>query len=285
MKNYEEWFSKFKANIASYDFYVDFNKVYKNASELKIELNILNSLVGSKNIEQDFIKIVEKYPETLKCIPIFIAKREKTLFCNDKDNSFNFDFRNMNYSINDYVLFMHKTGLFDLIKNNIVGNLYDYVLGVEVGLDSNSRKNRSGKLMENLVEEHIKNAGFVKNSTYFKEMKLSELKTKIGNKLVELHNLIGLIKKFDYIILGKENIYLCECNFYTTNGSKLNETARSYKSLSQNINKINGLKFVWFTDGLGWKESKKILKETFDVLEDIYNIHELENGIINKKIK
>lgn len=102
---------------------------------------------------------------------------------------------------------MHKTGLFDLIKNNIVGNLYDYVLGVEVGLDSNSRKNRSGKLMENLVEEHIKNAGFVKNSTYFKEIKLSELKTKIGNKLVELHNLKGLIKKFDYIIFGKK-IYI-----------------------------------------------------------------------------
>lgn len=282
MRNYDEWILKFKPSISGYDFYVDFDKVYNNIEKIKVELNILNSLIGSKDIEREFREIVQKYPETLKCIPILIAKREKSIFCSDKNGGFEFDFYNMNYSIDDYVNFMEKTGLFNLIQNNIIGNLYDYVLGVEVGLDSNSRKNRGGLLMEHLVESYIKDAGFIENINYFKQLQITQLEQKIGKKLESLYHLKNTIKKFDFVLLTSKNIYLCECNFYSSSGSKLNETSRSYKSLANDINKVRGLKFVWFTDGIGWLNNKNILKETFDILEDIYSIDDLENGILKK---
>ena len=76
-RNFEEWLETFTDSVATWGYYTDFKKVYKHVNELKIELNILNSLIGSNNIEQDFRNIVSKYPETLKCIPILLAKRQK----------------------------------------------------------------------------------------------------------------------------------------------------------------------------------------------------------------
>lgn len=81
----------------------------------------------------------------------------------------------MNYSIEQYKTFMRKTGIFDLMENHIISSLVDYVTGIETGLDSNGRKNRGGHLMENLVESFIRKAGFIKDSTYFKEMYIHEI--------------------------------------------------------------------------------------------------------------
>ena len=53
-RNFEEWIKTFRQSINEYNYYTDFEKVYKNVEKLKIEINILNSLVGSKNIEKDF---------------------------------------------------------------------------------------------------------------------------------------------------------------------------------------------------------------------------------------
>jgi type II restriction enzyme len=154
-RDFKEWFSTFRESIANYGYYVDFDKIHKNIDEIKVELNILNSLVGSKNIEKDFEDIITKYPETLKCIPLLLAVRSNEISVTDADGEYNFSFRKQNYSIDDYKMFMRKTKLFDLLENHIVNNLVDYATGVETGLDSNGRKNRGGHLMENLVEGYI----------------------------------------------------------------------------------------------------------------------------------
>ncbi len=281
-KNFNEWLFTFRESIADYKYYVDFNNVYNNLNEFKVELNILNSLVGSKNIENEFKALITKYPETLKAIPILLAKRENEIYCQDDNGKYKYNFKKQNYSIEQYCYFMKETGLFDLLSNRIVKDLVDYVLGVEVGLDSNGRKNRGGHLMENLVEKYIQDAGFIKGKTYFKEIKIKELEKITGLSLAALSNSGKTVKRFDYVILKNGIIYAIETNFYASSGSKLNETARSYKTLALESNEIDNFKFVWITDGLGWIDARNNLEETFDVLDDIYNIKELEDGILIK---
>lgn len=284
-RDFNKWLETFKDSISNYTYYVEFNTVYSNVDEIKIELNILNSLIGSKNIENDFEAILERYPEVLKCIPILIAKREKEIYCIDSKGEFTYNFIKMNYSIDQYKYFMRETGLFDLLANHLVNNLVDYVLGVESGLNSNGRKNRGGHLMEALVESFIQEAGFVKGVTYFKEMYLSDVEMKTGLDLSTLSNAGTTVKRFDYVIITPNCTYACECNFYASGGSKLNETARSYKMIAIESKNIDKFKFVWFTDGKGWNSAKNNLKETFDVLDSIYNIKELEDGILDREIE
>jgi type II restriction enzyme len=160
----------------------------------------------------------------------------------------------------------------------------DFALGVETGLDSNGRKNRGGDLMENLVESYIVKAGFVKGKTYFKEMYIHEIEQRFSIDLSAISNQGKMEKRFDFVIVGADTIYGIETNFYASSGSKLNETARSYKTIALETKDLSYFKFVWFTDGKGWNSARYNLQETFDVLEDIYSISELENGIINKVI-
>ncbi len=284
-RDFDLWRSKFRKSISSYDYYVDFEKVKKNVGDMKIELNILNSLVGSKNIESDFEKIVSKYPETLKCIPILLAVRADELYAQDEDGAFDYNFKNINQSVEQYKIFMKKTGLFDMLQNHIVNNLVDYVYGVETGLDSNGRKNRGGHQMEDLVERYIKKAGFIKDVNYFKELKTTEMEKMWNLDLSVLSNKGKVVKRFDFVIKTESTIYAIETNFYASQGSKLNETARSYKMIAQEAEEIEGFKFVWFTDGLGWQSARENLRETFDIMEHIYNIDDLENNIILKEIK
>lgn len=283
-RDFDLWRSKFRKSISSYDYYVDFEKVKKNVDDIKIELNILNSLVGSKNIESDFEKIVSKYPETLKCIPILLAVRADELYAQDEDGAFDYNFKNINQSVEQYKIFMKKTGLFDMLENHIVNNLVDYVYGVETGLDSNGRKNRGGHQMEDLVERYIKKAGFIKDVNYFKELKTTEMEKMWNLDLSVLSNKGKVVKRFDFVIKTESTIYAIETNFYASQGSKLNETSRSYKMIAQEAEEIEGFKFVWFTDGLGWQSARENLRETFDIMEHIYNIDDLENDIISEEI-
>lgn len=281
-RNFNEWFSKFKSSISDYSYYVDFDKIYKNVDKLKVELNILNSLIGSKNIKEEFETILIKYPETLECVPLLLAVRSREIFIKDEMNEYLFDFRKMVYSMDNYTKFMEKSGLFDLLQNHIINNLYDYVLGIEVGLDSNGRKNRGGHLMENLVEDYIIKAGYKKDVTYFKEIYLKDIEEKWNLDLSAMSGNNVSTKRFDFVIKTENQVYVVETNFYSSGGSKLNETARSYKMLAEESKKVNGVNFIWFTDGLGWKDARKNLEETFNELETMYNINDLENGIIRK---
>ena len=141
-RDFDAWLNTFRKSINEYTYYVDFPKVYNNVDSIKIELNILNSLIGSKDIENDFETILKKYPETLKCIPIILAVRASEIYCQDDNGAFTYNFKKQQQSIEQYSYFMKETGLFDLLQNHIVNNLYDYCIGVETGLDSNGRKNR-----------------------------------------------------------------------------------------------------------------------------------------------
>lgn len=281
-RDFNEWLSTMRQSIANYKYYIDFDTVYSNVDNVKIELNILNSLVGSKNIEKDFESIISKYPETLNVIPILLAKREKEIFCMDENGSILFDFRNKTQTVEEYKSFMRKTGLFELLQTKLISNLVDYVLGVETGLNSNGRKNRGGHLMEDLVESFIKKAGFIKGKTYFKEMYLSSIEEMFNLDLSSLSNQGSTEKRFDFVLFKNNCVYACECNFYASGGSKLNETARSYKTLTLESKDIKGFSFVWFTDGIGWSSAKNNLKETFDVLDNLFNILDLENDAILK---
>ncbi|MDD5022476.1 MAG: type II restriction endonuclease [Endomicrobiaceae bacterium] len=280
-RNFNEWISKFSKSIANYEYYVDFNKVIKNTEKLKIELNILNSLIGSKNIEKDFENIIKKYPQTLKCIPVLLAVRTFEINAIDIDGAFIYNFKESNYSIEQYKIFMRKTGLFDLLANHLINNLVDYVYGIETGLDSNGRKNRGGHLMENLVESYLKKV----KVKYYKEMYLKEIEQKWGLDLSPLSNNGKSKKRFDFVVETKNIIYAVETNFYSGGGSKLNETARSYKMLALESQKIKGFAFVWFTDGSAWKTARRNLEETFDAMEHIYSIDDMKNGIMDKLFK
>lgn len=287
-RDFDKWLSTFRNSIADYNYYVNFDKVYRNVDDIKIELNILNSLIGSKNIKKDFKDLVEKYPEVIKAIPTILAVRENEIFCKDENGEVYYDFSGKhNMTIEEYSYFMEKTGLFNLIENHITNNLYDYATGVETGLDSNGRKNRGGHLMEDLVESYLKKSGV----EYYKEMYAKEAEKKFGIDLSSLSNKGKTSKRFDFVVKGKATVYGIECNFYSASkdgkggGSKLNETARSYKMLATEAKEIDGFKFVWFTDGTAWNSARNNLRETFDVLDTLYNIKELEEGIITSELK
>ncbi|MDU4660825.1 MAG: DpnII family type II restriction endonuclease, partial [Clostridium butyricum] len=173
-RNFLEWLDTFKDNISDYKYYINFEKVYRNVEVNRIELNILNSLLGSKNIKEDFELLIKKYPEVLKCIPMLIAVRSMQIPAMDEDGDFIYDFKNINQTIEQYSEFMDKTGLFDMLSNHEISSLVDFALGVETGLDSNGRKNRGGHLMEDYIEECLKN----EKVEYYKEMYLKDVESK-----------------------------------------------------------------------------------------------------------
>ena len=290
-RNFSTWLSGFRDSIADYGYYIDFEKVHRNVDAVKVELNILNSLIGSKNIEYDFKNLLKEYPQILKCVPLLLAVRSNEIYCQDDNGGYMYKFDFGKYPPNShayydrYCYFMRETGLFDLLENHIINNLVDYVTGVETGLDSNGRKNRGGHLMEDLVEGFIKKAGFIKDVSYFKEMYIHEITDKWGIDLSAISNQGKMEKRFDVVIKTPTMIYGIETNFYGGGGSKLNETARSYKTLALEAETIDGFSFVWFTDGKGWISARNNLEETFDVMEHIYNIADMERDIITTVFK
>lgn len=290
-RDFNTWLLGFRDSIADYGYYIDFNKVHRNVAGIKVALNILNSLIGSKNIAEDFKILIRKYPEVLQCIPLLLAVRAKEIYCQDENGGHLYQFDIRKYSTDrdtccaQYVYFMEHTGLFDLLENHIINNLVDYVTGVETGLDSNGRKNRGGHLMENVVERFIQKAGFIKEVNYFKEIYIHQITDKWQIDLSAISNQGKMEKRFDFVVKTPHMIYGIETNFYGSGGSKLNETARSYKTLAWETEGIKGFTFVWFTDGKGWTSARHNLEETFDVMQHIYNIKDLENGIMNEVFK
>lgn len=277
-RNFDEWLAKFTDTINQYDYYTNFAKVYHNVDNLKLEINILNSLIGSKNIASDFRKIIAKYPECLAVVPILLAVRAKEISCQDERGAIKYNFAEIEQNVEQYQYFMQKTGLFNLLQQHIISNLYDYVTGVEVGLDSNARKNRGGHQMEDLVERYIKSLMV----EYYKEMYLTEVEAKWNIDMSPISSAGTSTKRFDFVVKTNSTVYGIETNFYTSGGSKLNETARSYKMIAEEAENITGFEFVWLTDGKGWNSAKRNLHETFDVLNHLYNINDMDNGVLAK---
>ena len=283
MRDFNQWLSTMTDSIADWTYYVDFPKVYKNVNEIKIPLNIMNSLLGSKNIRSEFLELLDKYPEILKAIPIIVAKRlNDTILVKDVEKDFYFKFKKPNYSPEEYADFMEKSGVFDLLSNHLVANLFDYVTGVEVGMDTNGRKNRTGHTMENIVQSYLEQEGFVMGVNLYKEIYQNEVEELFNVDLSAITNEGNTSKRFDFVIKRDSIVYLIETNFYSGGGSKLNETARSYKMITEEAKTIPNVEFVWFTDGQGWFQAKKNLRETFEVLPYLYNINDVKNGILKE---
>ena len=277
-RDFDKWMSTFCESIASYDYYVDFNKVVKNASKFRDEFCALDSLIGSENPRSRFITLVNKMPSIMRSIPILIAVRSSEVNVVDNGEFYRFNFNKPNYSVERYADFMEQIGLFSMFSNHLISSVYDYATGIEVGLDSNARKNRGGHLMEDLVESYLKK----EKLDYSKECYIGDIELEQEIDLSPISNNGKMEKRFDYVVYGDEQIYAMEVNFYTSSGSKLNETARSYKTLALESREINRFNFVWVTDGKGWESARNNLRETFDVMEHLYCINDLkQNGFRN----
>lgn len=283
MRKFNEWLSTMRESINEYTYYTDFNKVVHNVDEMKIELNILNAMVGSSDAEKEFREIIERYPTAISAVPILIANRENEIYAMDDETSGTYDFsETLPNTIDEYCVFMRKTGLFWMMENHIISSIVDYVTGIEVGLDTNARKNRGGHQMENLLESFIKNTGF----PYYKEIYARDVEEKWDLNLSRITNGNDAAKRFDFVVDTGNCIYAFETNFYNSTGSKLNETARSFKMIAEESKFINNFRFIWVTDGInGWKNARNNLRETYDVLHDLYDITDLENGILKEILK
>lgn len=278
MRDFEAWLATMTNTINGYTYYVDFATVYANVPKYKFELNLLNALVGSKQIEQDFDNCVQKYPEVLKCIPIILAERAREIYAQDERGGYWYNFDQPNQTVEQYKYFLRKSGVFELLEGHIISNLMDYVTGVESGLSSNGRKNRGGHQMENLLEKFIKATGY----EYQAEMKSAEVERTYDINLSAISNQGKTVKRWDFVVKTPCMVYCMETNFYTSGGSKLNETARSYKMIATEARSVPGMEFVWVTDGGGWNSARNNLRETFEVMDYLYNINDLRQGALQK---
>jgi len=294
-RDFDELMLSLKKSVTPADFFVDFPKVYVNIKDYELHLNILNVLIGKENIEEEFSEVIKKYPEVMRSIPILLATHEHKfnvinapsvdMLKSIRNKNFKFleekficyDFKAINHSVEDYATFLKSSGLFDLLSDRKIKNLVDYAIGIEVGLDSNSRKNRSGKIMEDIVEEFLKLAGI----KYQTQMKYKDIDKQYGTNLCSIGK---STKKFDFVFRSPKTneLIVMEVNCYGTQGSKPNETAKSYIELNNKIKIMNDIKFVWITDGTGWTKSRLNLEDAYDSIEYLYTIKDLEDGILDK---
>ena len=282
-RSFEDIIESLKDSIATYQYYVDFEKVYLHVSEVEKQLNLLNYLIGKENIEAEFSLLITEYPQVLSAIPILLAIREGNIKIIDGE-FISFSFNKTNRDLKDYIKLFRETGLEKLFKEKKIKNLVDYVTGVEVGLDTNARKNRTGKFMEEIVEGYIKK---IPNIDYLRQASKSDIakhyNTNVLDSLILDQENGKTNKRFDFAFKNKnDELILIETNYYSGSGSKLNETARSYKMIAEESKSIKNFSFVWITDGGGWRSARRNLEETFNVLDNLYNIYDLESLVLEK---
>lgn len=283
-KTFTDLIDTFKSSIKTWDYFVNWQKVFLNSSELEIALNKLNYLLGKENLENEFKKLYASNPDVIKAIPVLLAVRENKLEVFDKvskDSEF-FDFTGSANDPSKYYEFLEKSGLARLFQKDGVKNLVDYVLGVEVGLDSNGRKNRGGTLMEEIVETFISEFSTKHGFEYLAQARATDIKAKWGYE-VEVDK---SERSFDFAVFNPESkrIKLFETNFYNGGGSKLKAVCGEFRSLYDELSKQH-IDFVWITDGLGWKTAKRPLEETFDHNnKQVFNLNMLEDGILEELV-
>lgn len=265
-------------SISTYDYFVDFNKVFNNVEDIEYKLNNLNYLLGKEDFDNEFRKTFQRNPEVVTVLPILLAIRRNNIAIIDED-IINYDF--VNYmSVDDYLKFIYETRLIELFYDKRIRNLIDYVTGVEVGLDSNARKNRIGKQMEFIVENYIKE---IPNIKYLKQATLQHVKEEFNINVNLNTSEVPQNKRYDFIVKDQSNkIYLIETNYYSSGGSKLNEVARSYTKIDNDIKNVSNAEFIWITDGVGWNTTKVDLHQAYTSMKHLYTIYDLNNNILNK---
>lgn len=248
--------------------YVDFPKVAANVDAISIKLNQLNYLIGQEDMAKAVERLWEENPKVFSVLDILIAVRVKDKKKAIDENGNVLLVSDCFKSPEQVIKFLNETGLTEVFRKKQIKNLVDYVFGVEVGLDSNARKNRGGHIMEDIVANFFDKSGI----NYEKEVYYTEFP--------EIVKALGADKKrFDFVIRGKNKIYLIEANFYSGGGSKLNEVARSYTELAPKINAVPGFEFVWITDGVGWESARNKLEEAFLHIPSIYNLTNIQEFI------
>ena len=263
--------SQLKETNQSLDFFCDFNKINSNVENIRLSLCMLNSLTGSTNLRSSVETIWNRDRTAFSVMDILIAVRSegRKKVLNSLGESVVLD--TMFESVEGVMEFLTNTGLAELFQTRKITNLVDYVFGVETGLDSNARKNRSGHVMEDFVANIFAEHGIA----YRTEVYSSEWQT--------LNQALGDDeKRFDFVIETPQKKFLIEVNFYSSGGSKLNEVARAYSEIAPRINDVNGFEFVWITDGIGWRSAKSKLQEAFNIIPNIYNLTDIYSFINNK---
>ena len=267
-EQFDLFMSQLRETNATLDFYCDFPKIARNVADIEISLNSLNYLIGKENLREAVEALWNRDSRVFEAMDILIATRKN----NDKkyiDNDGSMHSVHSLFSSVDGVMkFIEGTGLDTVFKNKEVKDLVDYVFGVETGLDTNARKNRSGKITETLVARILANAGIA-----YREQVSSQ-------EFPAIASVLGADQKvFDFAIAVNAKTYLIEVNFYSSGGSKLNEVARSYTDVAPKVNGVLGYEFVWITDGIGWNSARNKLEEAFAAIPSIYNLTTIQNFI------
>ena len=277
--------NSFRDKITTWDYFVNWKKVFDNVKPIEKELNLLNYLIGKENIEHETALLIKQYPRVIKAFPYLIACRDKSfdvLIDVKQFISKRFDFSlktPTDDQINDLASFVLQAGLADILRNKQVKNLVDYAIGVEVGLDSNGRKNRGGTMMEDIVEVFVDEYCQQSGAEYLAQATAAKIKAKWGIQ-IEVDKSSRII---DFAINKNGKLYLAEVNFYSGGGSKLKSTATEYCEMYNRYHR-QGIEFIWVTDGAGWKSTLKPLREYFDKSDYLVNLEMLRNGILEKII-
>lgn len=260
-KDFNKFMSQLQETNQTLDFFCDFDKIAANVDNIKLSLCMLNSMIGTTDLRRSVETIWNRDRSAFSVMDILIAVRSegKKVVLNSAGDCIILD--RLFTSIDGVMEYLEGTGLADLFRQKKINDLVDYVFGIETGLDSNARKNRSGHVMEGMVASILKKNGIkFRQEVYSTEW--SNLQRVLGDDE----------KRFDFVIQTPKKTYLIEVNFYSGGGSKLNEVARSYSDIAPKINSVPGFEFVWITDGIGWKSAKNKLQEAYSIIPSIYNL-------------
>lgn len=281
----KEFLSSLSVTNRTPEYYVNWEKVERGTKQFELELNTLNYLIGKEDIYGEALALFTKQPELLKAIPSLIASRDKILDILSIDENDNMSFEQLNFSkidtsiIQNYVDFIEKSGLLDFLQNKANRSLVDYVYGVEAGLDSNARKNRSGTTMEGILERHVAKISETLGLEWKAQATASFIK---DNWNIEVP-VDKSERRFDVAIYSKEQhkVWLVETNYYGGGGSKLKAVAGEFTELSQFVVTSNdNVEFVWVTDGQGWKTAHLPLSEAFGHITNIFNLNMLKEDFL-----
>lgn len=279
-KDFKSLVDTFRSSIKTWDYFVNWKKVLANKDEIEISLNKLNYLLGKDDLKKEFKKLYISNPDIVKAFPVLLAVRENKLEIFDKDakTSEFFDFSEKDVDFEKWYLFFESSGIIRLFQKNGIKNLVDYVMGVEVGLDSNGRKNRGGTLMEDIVESFIADFCREKGFEYIPQARSKAIKAKWGVDV----RINKSERSFDFAVYNPKNskIKLFETNFYNGGGSKLKSVCGEFKSLYDEL-KDQDINFIWITDGLGWHTTKKPLEEVYNHNDYVFNLSMIESGVLN----
>ncbi|HHY06486.1 MAG TPA: restriction endonuclease [Clostridia bacterium] len=281
---FEYLLANLKDTIRTYDFFVAWEKIFGNVLKVEVALNILNTLIGKDDLENKLKELIRSYPEIVPVIPLLIAVRETSIKVADMGSDVEYSFaerkRYDDDEIDRIVYFASKCGILNILADKSIKNLVDYYLGVEVGLDTNARKNRSGKAMENLIEVYVKTICDKHGYNYIAQASVTAIKAEWGRDVPTDKSQ----RCFDFAIKAGENIYLLEVNYYSGGGTKLKSVAGEFKSLFELVKQEPKVGFIWVTDGPGWLTAQHPLLETFNATDYVINIKMIENGLLEEII-